>query len=72
MYRYDRTDQQLIDERVSQYRDQMARHLAGELTLSFVPDAEQRLMRTLMRRRAQLTRDRVRIQNQVESLLSFD
>jgi transposase len=45
------------------------RHLAGELTLSFVPDAEQRLMRTLMRRRTQLTRDRVRIQNQVESLL---
>jgi len=45
------------------------RHRAGELTLSFVPDAEQRLMRTLMRRRTQLTRDRVRIQNQVESLL---
>lgn len=45
------------------------RHLAGELTLSFVPDAAQRLMRTLMRRRTQLTRDRVRIQNQVESLL---
>jgi transposase len=45
------------------------RHLAGELTLSFVPDAEQRLMRSLMRRRTQLTRDRVRIQNQVESLL---
>lgn len=45
------------------------RHLAGELTLSFVPDAEQRLMRTLTRRRTQLTRDRVRIQNQVESLL---
>jgi transposase len=45
------------------------RHLAGELTLSFVPDAEQRRMRTLTRRRTQLTRDRVRIQNQVESLL---
>jgi transposase len=45
------------------------RHSAGELTLSFVPDAEQRLMRSLTRRRAQLTRDRVRIQNQVESLL---
>jgi Transposase. len=45
------------------------RHLAGELTLSFVPDSEQRLMRSLTRRRAQLTRDRVRIQNQVESLL---
>ena len=45
------------------------RHLAGELTLSFVPDAEQRRMRSLTRRRTQLTRDRVRIQNQVESLL---
>jgi transposase len=45
------------------------RYLAGELTLSFVPDAEQRLMRSLTRRRKQLTRDRVRIQNQVESLL---
>ncbi len=45
------------------------RHLAGELALSFVPNAEQRQMRSLTRRRAQLTRDRVRIQNQVESLL---
>ena len=45
------------------------RHLAGELTLSFVPEAEQRHMRNLTRRRTQLTRDRVRIQNQVESLL---
>lgn len=45
------------------------RHIAGELTLSFVPDPEQRLMRSLTRRRKQLTRDRVRIQNQVESLL---
>jgi transposase len=40
------------------------RHCAGELTLSFVPDAEQREMRSLTRRRAQLTRDRVRILNQ--------
>jgi transposase len=45
------------------------RHAAGELTMSFVPDASQRLMRSLTRRRAQLTRDRVRIQNQVEALL---
>lgn len=45
------------------------RQRAGELTLSFVPDEEQRLMRSLTRRRFQLTRDRVRIQNQVESLL---
>jgi len=45
------------------------RQAAGELTLSFVPDGEQRQLRSLTRRRAQLTRDRVRIQNQVESLL---
>jgi sulfite reductase (NADPH) hemoprotein beta-component len=32
MYRYDSTDQQIIDQRVAQYRDQMARHLAGELS----------------------------------------
>ena len=45
------------------------RYCAEELTLSFVPDAEQRQMRTLTRRRTQLARDRIRIQNQVESLL---
>jgi sulfite reductase (NADPH) hemoprotein beta-component len=34
MYRYDTsTDQQIIDERVAQYRDQIARHLAGELSV---------------------------------------
>ncbi len=32
MYRYDSIDQQMIDDRVAQYRDQMARHLAGELS----------------------------------------
>ena len=32
MYRYDEYDQQLLDERVAQFRDQMSRHLAGELT----------------------------------------
>jgi transposase len=45
------------------------RLVARELTLSFVPDAEQRLWRTVTRRKYQLTRDRVRLQNQVESLL---
>jgi len=34
------------------------RLVAQELTLSFVPDAEQRLWRTVMRRRYQLTRNR--------------
>ncbi len=45
------------------------RHLAGELTLSFVPEEDQRQLRALTRRRVQLTRAQVRIQNQVESLL---
>ena len=45
------------------------RQMSGELTLSFIPDAQQRQLRSLTRRRTQLTRDRVRIQNQVESLL---
>jgi transposase len=45
------------------------RHVAGELTLSFVPDPEQRQLRSLMRRRTQLSCERVRIHNQVESLL---
>ncbi len=45
------------------------RLVAGELTLSFVPDAEQRLWRTVTRRKYQLTRDRIRLQNQLEALL---
>ena len=45
------------------------RLVARELILSFVPDAEQRLWRTVTRRKYQLTRDRVRLQNQLESLL---
>jgi transposase len=39
------------------------------LTLSFVPDPEQRLWRTVTRRKYQLTRDHQRLQNQLESLL---
>jgi transposase len=45
------------------------RLIAGELILSFVPEAEQRQMRTLTRRRVQLTRDKVRLQSQLEGLL---
>jgi transposase len=45
------------------------RLVARELTLSFVPDAEQRLWRTVTRRKYQLTRVRVRLQNHLESLL---
>src|SRR5215831_13364155 len=45
------------------------RLVADELKLSFVPTAEQRLWRTLTRRRYQLTRARVQLQNQLEALL---
>jgi transposase len=45
------------------------RLVARELTLSFVPDAEQRLWRTVTRKKYQLRRDRIRLQNQLESLL---
>ena len=45
------------------------RLVSQELVLSFVPDAEQRLWRTLTRTRYQRTRDKVRLQNQLESLL---
>src|SRR5437773_911758 len=45
------------------------RLVAQELTLSFVPDAEQRLWRTVMRRKYQMTRNRVQLQNRLECLL---
>jgi transposase len=45
------------------------RLVAQELTLSFVPDAEQRLWRTVTRRKHQLTRNRVQLHNRLESLL---
>jgi len=45
------------------------RLVADELILSFVPDAEQRLWRTVTRRKYQLTRNKVRLQNQLEALL---
>ena len=45
------------------------RLISQELILSFVPDAEQRLWRTLTRTRYQRTRDKVRLQNQLEALL---
>ena len=45
------------------------RLVAQELTLSFVPEAEQRLWRTVMRRKGQLTRNRVQLQNRLECLL---
>jgi len=45
------------------------RLVARELTLSFVPDTEQRLWRTVTRKKYQLRRDRIRLQNQLESLL---
>src|SRR6201987_3001811 len=42
---------------------------ANELILSFVPDVEQRLWRTVMRTKYQLTRNRVQLQNRLEALL---
>jgi transposase len=45
------------------------RLVAQELTLSFVPDAEQRLWRTVMRRKLQVTRNRVQLHNRLECLL---
>jgi transposase len=45
------------------------RLVANELTLSFVPEAEQRLWRTLTRTKYQLTRNRVQLQNRLEALL---
>jgi transposase len=47
----------------------VSRLLSGDLILSFVPDAEQRGWRTLTRTKHQLTRDRVRLQSQLESVL---
>src|SRR6266436_4256484 len=45
------------------------RLVSQELVLSFVPDVEQRLWRTLTRTKYQRTRDKVRLQNQLEALL---
>jgi transposase len=45
------------------------RLVAQELVLSFVPDTEQRLLRTVTRRKHQLTRAKVGFKNQLESLL---
>lgn len=45
------------------------RLVAHELTLSFVPDGEQRIWRTVMRRKYQLTCNRTRLQNRLECLL---
>ena len=45
------------------------RLMAGELMLSFVPEPEQRIWRTITRGKVQLIRDRGRVQNQMEALL---
>jgi len=45
------------------------RLVAHELVLSFVPDPEQRLWRTVTRTKYQLTRNRVQLQNRLEALL---
>jgi transposase len=45
------------------------RLVADELTLSFVPEATQRLWRTVTRRKYQVTCNRVQLQNRLECLL---
>jgi transposase len=45
------------------------RLVAQELVLSFVPDEAQRLLRTVTRRKYQLTRAKIGFRNQLESLL---
>lgn len=45
------------------------RFAAGELMLSFIPEPEQRTWRMVTRGRLQLVRERVQLQNQIESLL---
>ncbi len=45
------------------------RYLADELILSFVPDPEQRLWRSLSRTKARWTRDKGRLQNRLEAML---
>src|SRR5258708_5337523 len=58
--------------RKNDFRDaqRLARRLlADELILSFVPEAEQRMWRTLTRSKHQLIRDRIRLQSQLEALL---
>lgn len=45
------------------------RLISDELILSFVPNGEQRIWRNLTRSNTQLTRDRVRLQSQIECLL---
>jgi transposase len=47
----------------------VSRFLSGDLILSFVPEPEQRMWRSLSRNKQQLTRDRIRLHSQVESLL---
>ncbi len=47
----------------------VSRLLSGDLILSYVPEAEQRCWRMLTRTKYQLTRDRVRLQSQLEGLL---
>jgi transposase len=58
--------------RKSDFRDAVRiikRLLADDLTLSYVPDAEQHRWRSLTRGKHQLRRDRVRLQSQIEALM---
>src|SRR5215470_1292177 len=64
--------EEAVMESTAQYwrSERLVRRLiADELILSFVPGGEQRIWRSLTRMKVQLTRDRVRLQNQMECLL---
>jgi len=49
--------------------ERLVRLIADELILSFVPNGEQRIWRNMTRMKTQLTRERVRLQSQMECLL---
>src|SRR6516225_2857357 len=62
----------VMESRKKDFRDAerlVKRLVAHELVLSFVPDVEQRLWRTVVRTKYQLTRNRVQLQNRLEALL---
>ena len=58
MYKYDAIDQQIVNERVAQYRDQTNRYLAGELSEDeFRPLRLQNGLRTIRSGLFRRTRD---------------
>ena len=60
---------QRAEDRFRDAKRSVSRLLSDDLVLSYVPKKEQRSWRTLTRTKYQLTRDRVRLQSQLEGLL---